>query len=211
MFLHHAALRATLFTLALFSFALFAGVGALAQGTVKGMDCEGELKVTSHTHDGQVTVDVVLTSMAPPQVVWAVMTDYEHATRFIRNLKRSNAVIHANQTMRVTQVGRAEWGPFGADVLTEYDVSLHPDKHTLQGKLVRGDVTDMWLSARLTAAGSRTELTYQNTVKPAFWMPLSVAKPMLTQRATESFGDLQAEISRRAGQHCNPASAGNPP
>ena len=183
------------------------GIVALAQGAPEANGCAENLQVTSHTHDGEVTVEVAMTSRAPTPVVWAVMTDYGHATRFIRHLKRSDAVATGDHSVRVTQMGRAEWGPFGANVLTEYDVHLRPAQLTLEGRLVRGDVKDMWLHAQLASVGTGTQLTYRNTVKPAFWMPLGVAEPMLTQRAAESFADLQAEISRRAGQ-CSPAERG---
>jgi hypothetical protein len=191
----------------LFVFALFLGSGASAQGAAETTGCAESLKVTSHTRAGEVTVEVALTSRAPAPVVWAVMTDYGQAARFIRHLKRSDAVATGDHSVRVTQTGRAEWGPFGANVQTEYDVHMRPAQLTLEGRLVRGDVKDMWLHAQLVSVGTGTQLTYRNTVKPAFWMPLGLAEPMLTQRAAESFADLQAEISRRAGQ-CSPASAG---
>lgn len=184
-----------------------AGIGALAQGDTDVSGCAESVQVTSHTHDGEVTVEVTLTSRAPPPVVWAVMTDYGQATRFIRHLKRSDAVATGDHRVRVTQIGRAEWGPFGANVLTEYEVNLRPAQLTLEGRLVRGDVKDMRLHAQLASVGTVTQLTYRSTVKPAFWMPVGMAEPMLTQRAAESFADLQAEISRRAGQ-CRPAAGG---
>lgn len=163
--------------------------------------CGGELKVASQVIDGHVLVDVHLSTLAPAKVVWAVMTDYTHATRFIRHLKRSDAVSTGPNSVRVWQTGRASWGPFGADVVTEYDVALQPDALTLEGRLRQGDVKDMWLRAALTPKPNLTALHYQNRVLPAFWMPLTMAEPMLAQRAKESFEDLLAEISRRAG-HC---------
>ena len=183
------------------------GIVALAQGAPEANGCAENLQVTSHTHDGEVTVEVAMTSRAPTPVVWAVMTDYGHATRFIRHLEAKRRCGHWRPQCEGDTNGAGRMGPFGANVLTEYDVHLRPAQLTLEGRLVRGDVKDMWLHAQLASVGTGTQLTYRNTVKPAFWMPLGVAEPMLTQRAAESFADLQAEISRRAGQ-CSPAERG---
>ena len=126
-----------------FVFALFLGIGASARGSAEAAGCAESLKVTSYTRAGEVTVEVALTSQAPTSVVWAVITDYGQATRFIRHLKRSDAVATGDHSVRVTQTGRAEWGPFGANVQTEYDVHMRPAQLTLEGRLVRGDVKDM--------------------------------------------------------------------
>ncbi|GEM_PF-5184204 len=164
----------------------------------ESIGCGAELTVSSRVKDGQVVVSVLLATPAPAPVVWAVMTDYGHATQFIRHLTRSEAVRTTDNTLLVTQTGRVTWGPFKADVTTEYHVQLKPAELRLSGQLRQGDVKDMWLQAQLRTSGDRTELVYQNGITPAIWMPLSLAEPMLTKRAEESFVDLANEVARRA-------------
>jgi carbon monoxide dehydrogenase subunit G len=172
--------------------------------------CGGALKVRSSHLAGEVRVEVALNTQAKPAVVWDVMTDYANATRFIKHLKRSDAIATGLNTVRVVQVGRASWGPFAADVATDYEVTLQPAAFKLQGRLIQGDVKDMWLEAALTATSHGTELRYVNRIRPAVWMPMALAEPLLAQRARESFEDLQAEISRRAGHCSSEAPNGTP-
>lgn len=198
---------ATLVTLAL------AGLGFLfaRQAHASGADCQVLLEVDSTRMGGEVVVKVQLSLPVPPTVAWDVMTDYDNAARFIKNLRQSHAIAQGPDKFLVQQVGWVGWKGFGTQIRTHYEVQLKPALHRVTGQLVSGDIKAMQMNAYLEAPAltttQRTVLHYSVSTDPGTWIPSILAEGVLRQHARSSFEDLVQEMQRRSPSCGAPPSA----
>jgi len=170
----------------------------LAGGDANG-PCRPQLDVRSTRLGNLVRVDVRLELAVPIAVGWETMTDYSHAGRFIRNLRRSEAVALAPDRQLVKQLGWVGWAGVGAEIRTDYEVLLEPARWRLVGTLIAGDARAMDMRASLSSPGAgHTVLDYVVTTDPGPWVPAALAEGMLRHHARASFEDLAAEMQRRA-------------
>jgi hypothetical protein len=173
-----------------------------------GDACPTALQLRSNRVGEQVRVTVRLEVPVPVQLAWEVMTDYGHATRFIRNLRASSVESLAPQRKRVSQLGWVGWSHVGVEVRTVYDVALEPERWRVSGRLVSGDVKSMEMVASLSPVGpARTVLDYTVTTDPGQWVPALLAEGVLRDQARASFEGLAAEMLRRAPA-CSAFSSG---
>ena len=83
----------------------FASAPALAAGT-PGLD------VKVQRVGEEIRAQVSMFVRAPPQVVWEVLTDYERAPEFTRDLQVSKILSRSGDTLRLLQKSQVRFGPF---------------------------------------------------------------------------------------------------
>jgi uncharacterized membrane protein len=152
-----------------------------------------------NAQDDCVKVDVTMSIDAPIDIVWQVITDYQHAAQFISNLRSSSETQLGPQHLQVEQVGRVGWNALTIDIKTVYHVTLNRQEKTIQSEAVAGDLKRVTMFTQLQARpNGGTLLEYTLKTDPARWAPLGIAEELLKRNAVQSFADLKREILKRS-------------
>lgn len=125
----------------------------------------------------QAHVTARLVIPAPPERVWAVVTDYGHFTQFIPNMTRSEIVREEGGSRWLAQEGRMRvfLVPIRARVLfrlEETPITM------VRFEAVEGDFRVNAGAWRLAPAAGGAALDYEAMVEPAFWVPRWVMTAM---------------------------------
>lgn len=133
---------------------------------------------------------------ASQQRVWDVITDYERAPEFTRDLQVSKIVSRSGNTLRVFQKNQIRFGPFAIPVETLRDVKLSAPVKA-EARLVSGSMRKYDSTTELVPAAGGTRIVFRSQ---------AVLNPMLAGFATEAvvkretedrFRQLYTEIMRR--------------
>ena len=146
---------------------------------------------------GQVVfVDVGFRVNATPQEVWAVMTDYDHATAFISKLEKSVILSRTENTLLVSQKGAMGFGPLSVPIETVTEVRLTPYEK-MQGRMVSGSMKKIQSTTRLIADASGTRVVYHLESIPDVWIPPLIGRALVAYETRGRFRELVDEILRR--------------
>ena len=146
-----------------------------------------------------IKVDVRMPVDAPQDIVWQVITDYQHAAQFISNLKSSSEISLGPNLVQIEQVGRVGWSAISVEIKTVYKVNLYPAEKKIVSVSVGGDLKTVSMTTQLKPkANGGTLLEYTLTTDPGPWAPLAIAEEILKRQAQQGFVDLNKEILKRA-------------
>jgi len=159
-------------------------------------DAAPAIRVDVHLQDGEVLVDVDFHVRATPQEVWAVITDYGHATEFISKLEKSVILSRTDDTLLVSQKGTMGWGPFSVPIQTVTEIHLTPYEK-IQSHLVSGNMHKSEATTRLIADASGTRVVYHLEAIPDVWMPPLIGRALIEFEARARFRQVVEEILRR--------------
>ena len=155
-----------------------------------------DVAVIVHIKDGEVALDVNCFVRATPQQVWAVLTDYGNATRFISNLEKSEILSKNAETLVVAQKGKMGLGPFSVSLETVTEIRLAPF-HGMQSRMLSGSMIHHESTTRLSPEESGTRIVYHADSNPNTWMPPLIGEALVAHEARERFSQLLDEILRR--------------
>ena len=144
----------------------------------------------------EVFVDVDFHVRATPQQVWAVITDYDHATRFISKLEKSVILSRTQDTLLVAQKGYMGWGPFAVPIETVAQIRLTPYEE-IQSHLVSGNMRKSEATTRLIADANGTRVVFHLDAIPDVWMPPLIGRALVEYETRARFRQLIEEILRR--------------
>lgn len=144
----------------------------------------------------EVHVDVSLYIPATPDEVWAVITDYDHATEFITDLQSSHVVSRSGDTLQVMQKGKMRVGPFTFLVETLREIQLTPFSE-MRSRLISGNMKKLVTTTRLAAEGTGTRIVNHAESVPDFWVPPLIGKLFIRRETRDKFQQLRNEIVRR--------------
>ncbi len=159
-------------------------------------DAVPALSVEVRMHGREVFVDVDFHVRATPQEVWAVLTDYDHATEFISKLEKSVILSRTKDTLLVSQKGWMGYGPFSVPLETVTEIHLTPYEK-MQSHLVSGNLRKSEATTRLIADASGTRVVYHLEAIPDVWLPPLIGRAMVEFEARSRFRQVIAEILRR--------------
>jgi len=146
--------------------------------------------------DEEVFVDVNFHVSATPQEVWAVITDYDHATAFISKLEKSAIVSRTEDTLLVAQKGTMGLGPISMTIETLTEVRLTPYEK-MHGRMISGNMKKNESTTRLIADASGTRIVYHLESIPEVWMPPVIGRALVEFETRARFRQLRDEILRR--------------
>ena len=148
--------------------------------------------------DEAVFVDVNFHVRATPQEVWAVVTDYDHATQFISKLEKSVVLSRTDDMLLVSQKGTMGYGPFSVTIETLTEVRMTPYEK-LHGRMVSGNMKKNESTTRLVADASGTRVDYHLESIPQVWLPPIIGGKLVEFETRARFRQLRDEILRRKG------------
>lgn len=146
--------------------------------------------------DGGFSIDLVMHAPAPPAIAWAVLTDFDHMAEFIPNLTHSQVLQRVENLLKISQKGKAHWGPLTMNFESLREVTLLPQReirtHGLSGTIKRVEST-----MTLEAEGSGTRLHYHTEVEPGSWFPPLLGPAKVREETAAQFSAILQEMERR--------------
>lgn len=153
-----------------------------------------EIKVQIAGDD--VIVDLSLLVSATPQQVWAVLTDFDHMSGFITNLKESHVIGTSGPSQKIYQRGSANYGLIDFPFETTRELLLIPfDK--IQSHMISGNMNKMEGTTQLVEEDGRTRIIYHTDTIPGHWIPPIAGKVFIEHEVREQFREIRDEILKR--------------
>jgi carbon monoxide dehydrogenase subunit G len=155
-------------------------------------DIEVKVQITGEN----VIVDLSLVVAATRQQVWEVLTDFEHMSSFVPNLKESKVIGTSGSELKVFQRGSASYGPIDFPFESTREIRLtHFEK--IQSHMISGNVRKMDGITELVEEGDNTRIVYHTDSVPGCWIPPIAGRHFIEHETREQFQELRDEILRR--------------
>jgi hypothetical protein len=155
--------------------------------------------------DLDVRVDVVgeeirsyvsLFVRAPLQRVWDVITDFERAPTYTRDLRVSKVLSRSGDTLRLLQKAQVRFGPFTFPIEMLRDIRLVAPLRT-EAHLVSGTMKKYDSTTELVAEAGGTRVIVRSRAIPGSALAMLAGESFVKRETEEKFRELQAEILRR--------------
>jgi len=165
--------------------------------TVHAAAADSDIMVHVRMDGPVISVEVRCPVEAPSSILWDVLTDYDHMTRFISNFEYSHVEHRADNVLRVRQSGKASRGPLSISFDNVREIELVPFSE-IRSRLVSGDLVSSSFVTRIAngAGGSRIEHT--GTYVPSRWVPPYIGPALIEAETRKQFAEFRTEILRRA-------------
>lgn len=157
-----------------------------------------EISVSSaRTGDGEaIQVTVALAVPVDPDVVRAVLSDYENMPDFVPDIRSVSLVRVESGRKRVKIEGVARLLFMTFPIHTTLDVVLRPDG-AIAIDSVAGNL-GIRAVVRVQDAGAITRVRYQARLVPDFWVPPVIGDFLIGRQIRRQFEGMVAEMHRRA-------------
>jgi len=146
--------------------------------------------------DGLIAVQVNALIEAPTEVVWEVLTDYEHLAGFVPNMQSSRVVSAPGAPLRVAQKGETDFLVYRFPLEVVFEIESVPLQE-VKFHAVSGNLHAMEGTYRLGAAGKNTRLNYSAHFRPDFWVPPLIGPSIMQAQITRQFDGLLMEVASR--------------
>jgi hypothetical protein len=150
-----------------------------------------------------VTVEIDCPVDAPRSVVWDVLTDYDHMATFVSNLEASGVEEHAGKLLRVHQKGKVALGPFTFKFDDVRMIELLPYDE-IRSRLISGEMKASTFVTRIVRVGAGIHIVNSGRYTPNMWVPPLIGPSLIEAQTRKQFGELRAEILRRAAKSSGP-------
>ena len=157
---------------------------------------ESDIGVRVHVDGDFVTVDVEFFVHATPEEAWAVMTDFDNATRFIGKLQESRIVSRTPETLVVSQKGTMGLGPFSVPLESVSEIRLKPIEK-IQSRMISGNMKKNDSETVFLREPEGTRVVYHVESIPDVWIPPLIGRAMIEFETRSRFRQLVEEILRR--------------
>jgi ribosome-associated toxin RatA of RatAB toxin-antitoxin module len=156
--------------------------------------------VVVQTRSGSVIIDVTARMHAKREVVWAVLTDYDHMAEFLTTLKASSILARRGNQMEVAQTGEARRGFLHFSFSTVRSVELVPNQE-IRSQLISGDFKSYEFTTRIVDAPDGViTIVHHGEYEPKTWVPPVVGPAMIESETRKQYGELIEEIQRRSSK-----------
>lgn len=157
---------------------------------------DSDIAVNAYYDGDIVRIEVSLYVGVSPREVWAVITDYDNATKFISDLEYSHIEVRDADAIYVHQKGTAKLGPLRFPVESYRKIQLFPFAR-METRLISGTMKKMDGRILLKTEGPGTRITNRTELIPDFWLPPFIGLLFVEYEARAKFGELRREMLRR--------------
>ncbi len=147
--------------------------------------------------DGEfVTVSASAVMRVDPRVAWAVLSDYDHLSRFIPDMKTSRIVSRDGNRLRVEQTGDVGFFFYKEPVNVVLEVNEEPP-HRITARSIEGNIKGLETRYDLDASAAGVKLDYTGRFVPLFAIPPIIGMPLVNRLIERRFRAMVEEIQRR--------------
>ena len=178
---------------------LAAAVALFLSGASAAHAAASDSDIVVHVRmDGPVvSVEVRCPVEAPAAVLWDVLTDYDHMTRFISNFEYSHVEHRTDNLLRVRQSGKASRGPLSIRFDNVREIQLVPFSE-IRSRLVSGDLVSSNFVTRIADGAGGLRIEHAGTYMPSRWVPPFIGPALIEAETRKQFAEFRTEILRRA-------------
>lgn len=169
---------------------------AAAMARAAAPDAGDEIVVRVEVVEDVIRIDAELTIPASAREVWDVLTDFEHAPRFISNVTSSKVLARNGNVVRVAQTGKAGFGPFRFEFKSTREVTLTPFEK-LESRMIEGNMKRFRSTTELETVGNATRLTLHSESVPETLLLLNLGRSVIESETQEHYREIQREVLRR--------------
>lgn len=167
------------------------------QAPVRAAQNDDGMDVVIKIDSDEVHIDIIALVEAKPREVWAVLTDFEHMSDFISNLKSSQVIARSSPTsLTVEQQGRAGAGPLSFTLDSVREIQMKPFEW-IRSKLLSGGMKKFDGITRISEEGGKTRVSYHSDAVSAVWIPPVIGRKLIEDEAREQFTQMMQEVLRR--------------
>jgi len=157
-----------------------------------------DIAVAIHRDGDTFAVTVELTVEATPEQVFAVLTDYDHMSRFVSNVLESRVVRREGDRIAVEQKSQLAFGPFHLEFKNVREVEVLPS-HEIRSRVTEGDMRGSSFTTTIAVKGTKTEVDNRGTFISNRWIPPLIGNALLEAETRKQFQEFRIEILRRKG------------
>jgi hypothetical protein len=155
-----------------------------------------DIEVKVQIKGENVIVDLSLVIAGTRQEVWEVLTDFDHMSNYVSNLKESKVVSNSGDTLNVYQRGAAKYGPINFPFESTREIKLTPfDK--IQSHMISGNMSKMEGTTELVEADGQTRIHFHTESIPGVWLPPIAGRIFIEHETREQFQEIRNEIVKR--------------
>lgn len=154
------------------------------------------IKVDIKKENGRIMLSAVFSVAVPRDVVWSVMTDYEHMPDFLPQMKSSKIVQKSGPNLRITQQGVVPVMFFDFSYESTRDIELLPPDE-IRSHSVGGNTGPTRAVTHLQVRDQSTLVSYSATWTPASSMLASFGLDIMREQVSLQFSAMQQEMLRR--------------
>ena len=171
---------------------------ALAYGLSAGpaIAAQSEIDVKVQIAGEEIRTIASFFVRAPRQHVWDVITDYDRASEYFRDMQTSKVVSRIGDTLRVLQKSQFRVGPFAVPVETVRDVRLVEPVRT-ESQLVTGSMKKYDATTELVREGDGTRILYRSYAVAGSALSVFIGEATIKRETEEYFKQLRDEVLRR--------------
>lgn len=155
-----------------------------------------DLEVKVQMVGEEIRAQVSLFVRAPLQLVWDVITDYERAPEFTRDLQVSRIISRSGDTLRLLQKSQLRYGPFTIPLETVKDIRLVPPRRT-EARLVSGSMKKYEATTDLVRDTGGTRILVRWTAVSDSALVAFAGESVVKRETEDGFRQLRDEILRR--------------
>jgi carbon monoxide dehydrogenase subunit G len=179
-------------TLTAAAFFLAAGAAIAPNAFAAPTDMDVKVQIV----DQEVRTTVSFFVPASQQRVWDVVTDYERAPEYMRDVQSARVIARSGDTLRVAQRDQVKLGPFSIPIDTVRDVK-HVEPTRTESHIVSGSFRKYDAEMRLVPEAGGTRVFYRAQTIPDSALASFAGESTIRKHTEERFRQLRAEILRR--------------
>ena len=166
---------------------------------------EPTVRVSVGQKDDAFIVDATIDVQVPLAIAWEVLTDFDHMTSILSNLKASRVASREGNTWIVRQNGVAKYGLLSFSFESEREIRLEPMKRIL-AKSLSGTLKRMESESRISEQAHGMQIKYHAESVPDSILARMFGASFVRHEVEEQFLELTKEMLRR---HAAVEPAGN--
>ena len=178
------------------AFAACLSAFALAFAFFTPASAASDLDVKVQIVGEEIRAQVSLFVRAPQQRVWEVITDFERAPQYTRDLQVSRVTSRAGEVLQLFQKNVVRLGPFAVPVETLREVRLIAPARA-ESRLLSGSMKKYDSTTELTPEAGGTRITFRSQAIPDSAFAGLIGESTVREHTAERFRELRAEILRR--------------
>jgi uncharacterized protein YndB with AHSA1/START domain len=167
----------------------FAPAPAVAAG-------DQDLQVKVQMAGEEIRAQVSMFVPAPRELVWEVITDYERAPEFTRDLVVSRILSRSGDRLRLLQKSQLRYGPFTVPLETVKDIKLVAPVRT-ESRMVSGSMKKYEATTELVPESGGTRILVRSLAVSDSVFAAMAGESVVKRETEDGFRQLKAEILRR--------------
>ena len=165
---------------------VLAGVGAA--------QADPDIKIANR--DGVYSIRIELQLAADAATAWQVLTDYDHLTDFVPNLRASRVISAPGEPLQIEQRGETRFLFFSFSVNVVLEIMETPLLR-LGFHAIRGNMRRMRGEWRIEPVNTGIRMAYESESEPDFWVPPLIGPAVVRRDVADQVAGLVREIMRR--------------